>query len=95
MASNNHSQGNKPKRPMPAYLHFVKEKRRELHARESSAADADPMPMGEMARRIANMWRELDEAGRTPYLEKARIDKERYEEAIRQCGDETGEQLEC
>jgi hypothetical protein len=59
-----------PKNPKSAYLFFLTEQRSQL-----SGCVVD---FGEFARDLGVRWRGLSDSERAPYVELARIDKERY-----------------
>ena len=62
-----------PKQPRSAYFHFLGENRPALVADSSSR-----MTVPEVTRALAERWKALSEAERTPYQQRAAEDQERY-----------------
>ncbi|KAI8059532.1 high mobility group box domain-containing protein [Gongronella butleri] len=62
------------KRPMSAYMFFSKENRQKV-------IEANPdVSFGQVGKLLGQQWRELSDAGKKVYNEKAAKDKKRYEE---------------
>uniref|UniRef100_A0A1D1ZTD4 FACT complex subunit SSRP1 n=1 Tax=Auxenochlorella protothecoides TaxID=3075 RepID=A0A1D1ZTD4_AUXPR len=64
---------NAPKRGMSAFMFFSQDQR------ESVKADNPGIAFGEVGKVLGQRWKELSEADKKPYEEKAAKDKERYE----------------
>lgn len=69
---------NKVKRPLSAYLYFTKEFRA-----ERAAKGLDNSKVNEVAKLAGEKWRSMNDEDKKPYLEKASIDKERYQREVR------------
>jgi len=62
-----------PKKAKTAYLYFTMAKRAEVQA------DNPKLKFGPIAKKLGEMWRELSEEEKAPYLAQAAGDKKRYE----------------
>lgn len=63
-----------PKRGLSAYMFFANEQRENVR-------DENPgISFGQCGKLLGKRWKELNEAERTPYEEKAAEDKKRYED---------------
>ena len=67
----------KPKGAKTAYIFFCDEKRGQVKAANPEAK------FGEISKLIAEAWKALDEEARKPYVEKAKVAKQRYEDEMR------------
>jgi len=65
---------NKIKRPLSAYLYFTKEFRA-----ERAAKGLDNSKVNEVAKLAGERWRSMNDVDKKPFLEKAGVDKERYQ----------------
>lgn len=65
-----------PKRPMSAFLYFSQGKRTEIKT------ERPEMKNTEVSRVLGEMWRNLSEAERAPYVERERKEREVYKVAI-------------
>jgi len=63
-----------PKRATNAYLHFAAEKRAEYKKPEMTAP--------QVAKALGDVWRDLSDAEKEPYMTRAANDKKRYEEEL-------------
>lgn len=67
---------NMPKRPTTAFLYFTADKRAEVK-------EANPgIKVTDVSKKIGEMWRALDDAGKAPYAEKASTDRARWKEEM-------------
>lgn len=78
-----------PRKPMGPYLIFCQEQRQILQTNKETVAG---MSMGEISQQIAQLWRDLSDEDKLPYLESAhrakmeyRHAKASYELAMQQC----------
>lgn len=69
---------NKVKRPLSAYLYFTKEFRA-----ERAAKGLDNSKVNEVAKLAGERWRSMNDSDKKPYLEKAAVDKERYQKEVK------------
>ena len=65
-----------PKRPMNAYMHFAAEVRASMKAANPEAS------VSMLSTLMSGKWREMDDAGKQPYVTKAESQKVEYEEAM-------------
>ena len=70
-----------PKKPKSAYIFFCAEKREE--AKEDIGEDGNNT---DILKRLGEMWRELSDEDKEPYVEMATKDKERYAEEAEEAG---------
>mmetsp|Transcript_6080 Transcript_6080/g.10387 ORF Transcript_6080/g.10387 Transcript_6080/m.10387 type:complete len:105 (-) Transcript_6080:323-637(-) len=61
-----------PKRGMSAYMFFVQDKREGVKTAKPELA------FGEISKELGAMWKALSDDEKTPYVEKAAADRERY-----------------
>jgi len=64
---------NAPKRGLSAYMFFANDKRDLVHKENPG------IKFGEVGKLLGEMWKDLTEKDKQPYLAKAKADKERYE----------------
>merc|ERR1712189_104022 len=67
---------NQPKRNMSSYFHFCGEKRSDIKEDHPDAT------VGEVAKLLSAIWKELSETEKAKYEEMAKKDKERYVKAM-------------
>lgn len=68
----------KPKRGLSAYMFFCTEKRPEIMKKYPD------MKFGEVGKKLGEMWKNLSDAKKEPFKQKAIKDKERYENEMSQ-----------
>ena len=66
----------KPKRGLSAYMFFCTEKRPEVMKKYPD------LKFGEVGKKLGEMWKELSDAKKEPFKQKAIEDKERYEKEM-------------
>jgi hypothetical protein len=74
---------NAPKRPLNAYMYFSQDKRDELKKKNFAAK--------EILSELGRMWKNLSEKKRLPYEQKAKKDKERFQEEMKNYSPPEGE----
>ncbi|CEO97807.1 HMG box domain-containing protein [Plasmodiophora brassicae] len=65
-----------PKRPLSAFMYFSQEKRSDVKA------DNPETSFGDLGKILGQMWKDLSEDDKKPYVEKAAADKARYDEEV-------------
>ena len=74
---------NKPKRPKSAYLYFCDENRKKVTKELQNDKNVlKSKVMVETSKKLGSMWKNLDEKEKSPFTEKAKVDKERYDDEM-------------
>jgi len=68
---------NAPKRPLTAYMNFVKDKRPEFQKKHEG------MKFGDLSKKIAAAWKNLPDEDKEPFNKAHTKDKERYEKEMK------------
>ena len=72
----NTGSGSAPKKPQTAYLHFMNANRAEVKA-------SDPfLSFGDLTKKLAEMWKALNEEERREYNDLAASDRQRYQDEM-------------